>query len=74
MGSKGRLLVALVLHVLLDDLQRRATDCGHEIGVGSQGREAPLEAGELFAQEPGRAAFDLLDQAVDSVLGVALDQ
>ena len=72
-----RSCVALVGHVLLDDLERCTTDGRDEVAVGPQAREPGTKRGELLAQEPGRTPLDHLDhldEAVDAELWVDADE
>ena len=59
---------------MLDDLERSAANGRDEVAVGPQGWEPGAQGWELLAQEPGGAALDRLDEAVDAGLRVDVDE
>ncbi len=66
--------IFLVFDVLFDDVERRSTHCGDEIGARPQGGEPGAKRRELAAQEMSAAAFDQLDEQIDPVLRMHLAQ
>ncbi len=73
-GSLLHLLAFLILNILLDDGERRASNCRNEVAIGPKCGKFLFQDRKLLAQEPTASAFDEAYQAVNTKLGVTLDQ
>jgi hypothetical protein len=73
-GSLLHLLAFLLLKILFDDGERRASNCRNEVAIGPKGGKFTFQDRKLLAQEPTASAFDEAYQAVNTQRGVTLDQ
>lgn len=66
--------ILLVFDVMLDDLERRAAHCSHEVAMRPKRRQSAFQRRKLFTENARTATFKMFNQAMYAILRVNGDQ